>query len=87
MNEVFELNQSLKFLAPSFQSAEKYFEQSEQLPTAFKIIVGQNEISENLRDGVGWIGGGMMLQQLPKENYSKNYWANYNPKKKPKPHP
>ena len=51
--------------------AEKYFEQSEQLPTAFKIIVGQNEISENLRNGVGWIGGGMMLQQLPKENYSK----------------
>ncbi len=51
--------------------AEKYFEQSEQLPTAFKIIVGQSDISKNLRDAVGWIGGGIMLQQLPKENHFK----------------
>ena len=55
------------------ECAEKYFEQSEQLPTAFKIIVGQNKISDNSKNGVSWIGGGMMLQQLPTENFLEKF--------------
>ena len=42
--------------------AESYFEQSEQLPTTFKIIVGQSATKGNI---VTWKGGGIMLQQLP----------------------
>ena len=42
--------------------AETYFNQSEQLSTTFKIIVGQSTSSGN--SGT-WKGGGIMLQQLP----------------------
>lgn len=42
--------------------AETYFFQSEQLPTSFKIVVGQSGTSGL---GLRWIGGGLMLQQLP----------------------
>ncbi len=42
--------------------AETYFDQSEQLPTTFKIIVGQSSTTD---DTSSWKGGGIMLQQLP----------------------
>ena len=42
--------------------AEMYFEQSEQLPTKFKIVVGQ---SQTPGDGLSFRGGGIMLQRLP----------------------
>ena len=42
--------------------AEAYFEQSEQLPTTFKICVRQ---LRNSRSEANWRGGGVMLQQLP----------------------
>ncbi len=43
--------------------AETYFEQSEQLPTAFKIVLSETGTFDNQ---IGWRGGGIMLQQLPK---------------------
>ena len=43
--------------------AEMYFEQSEQLPTTFNIVVGQSQTSEG---GLSFQGGGIMLQRLPK---------------------
>ena len=43
--------------------AEMYFEQSEQLPTTFKIVVGQ---SQTVEDGLSFRGGGIMLQRLPR---------------------
>ena len=42
--------------------AETYFKQSEQLSTTFKIIVGQSTSTGN---SATWMGGGIMLQQLP----------------------
>jgi molecular chaperone Hsp33 len=42
--------------------AEMYFEQSEQLLTAFKIVVG---VSNTPEQGVTFRGGGIMLQKLP----------------------
>ena len=57
--------------------AETYFDQSEQLPTSFKIIVGQSDIASNNRD---WRGGGIMLQQLPNikvlEQFNKSTISN-----------
>ena len=41
--------------------AETYFEQSEQLPTRFEIVVGQSTI----KDEQGWRAGGIMLQHMP----------------------
>ena len=49
------------------KSAETYFEQSEQLPTTFKIAVGQ---SQNPEGGLSFRGGGIMLQRLPGVNDS-----------------
>ena len=43
--------------------AEMYFEQSEQLPTTFKIVVGQSQTSG---DELSFRGGGVMLQKIPK---------------------
>ena len=50
--------------------AETYFHQSEQLSTAFKIIVGKSDIAG---DGGSWRGGGIMLQQLPNVDISKSF--------------
>ena len=44
--------------------AKKYFEQSEQLPTTFKIFVGQ---SHRGRGKMSWYAGGIMLQNVAQE--------------------
>ena len=49
------------------KSAETYFEHSEQLPTTFKIVVGQSQTPEG---GLSFQGGGIMLQRLPGVNDS-----------------
>ncbi len=43
--------------------AETYFDQSEQLPTSFKIMVAQKDTVDRVKN---WRSGGIMLQQLPK---------------------
>ena len=48
--------------------AEMYFEQSEQLPTTFKIVVGQSNTPKN---GRSFRGGGVMLQRLPTAGVSE----------------
>ncbi len=58
--------------------AETYFSQSEQLPTTFKIIVGQTDILEK---EAKWMAGGIMLQQLP----SVKQFANFDDTKLTKP--
>lgn len=45
--------------------AEKYFDQSEQLKTSFKIIVGPSKI---VGHGSSWRAGGIMLQHMPLRN-------------------
>ena len=53
--------------------AEHYFEQSEQLPTFFKIIVRQDQ---NFNFDSNYVGGGIMLQYIPKDSLIEHneYW-------------
>ena len=44
------------------QVIEKYFEQSEQIPTLVKLAVGRN-LAYNQK--TSWCGGGIMIQKLP----------------------
>lgn len=57
------------------ECAEHYFKQSEQIPTAIKLAVGQVQSTE---EAPTWRGGGMMIQKIANDTArgdTENAWA------------